>query len=178
MGVGGNKKRVEMVNETIDMDNNNDDDKDGKDGSKDDEDYNDGDDADDEDNDNDDGKDNDDKNKNVTDSEVLDDGKGKNDGIGSAIGLAGRVYAAIDTLRNKCKKVDIECSVLGLVVPKKITDKEPTELIFLCCHNKCGQFHLGNFTVLDNCCHRYCTIDLIASYLCLAFYATIFESGE
>ena len=49
--------------------------------------------------------------------------KGKNDRIDSIIGLEKRVCAAIDTLRNKYEKADTEYGVLGLVVPKKVTDK-------------------------------------------------------
>ena len=169
-----------MVNTTIDMDNNNgnSDGKNGKDGFKDDEEYgDDGDDDDDEDDDNDDGGDNDDKNNNATDSEESDNGKGENDGIVSATSLDERFYAAIDSLRNKWEKVDIEYGFPGLVVPKKVTNKETTELIFLCCHNKCGQFHLENCTVLRNCYNRYWIIDSTASYSCLEFLRLYFFEG-
>ena len=105
MGVGRNENRVEVVNTTIDMDNNNDGDKNGKDGSKDNEYYDDEDDDNDEDDENDDGEENDNKNNDATDREESDDEKWKNDGIGSAIVLDKRVHAAIDTLRNKCEKI-------------------------------------------------------------------------
>ena len=174
MGVGGIENRVEVLNVTIDMDNNNGGDKDSKDWSKEDEDYGDGDDDDNEDNDNDDGEDNDDKNINATDSEESDDGKGENDEIDSATALYKRFYTATKKLRNKCEKADIECGILGLVVPKKVTNKEPIELSIICCHNKYGQLHLKNCTVLDNCCHRYWTIDSTASYSGLAFLRCCF----
>ena len=123
-----------LVNATIlDNNNGNKDGKDGKDGSKDDD--NDGDDNNDEDDDND-GDDNDgdknnnadgdvdvdDKNNNATDREECDNGNGENDGIDSP-GLDERVYLAIDTLRTKCEKANIEYGILGLVVPEKVTDK-------------------------------------------------------
>ena len=93
--------------------------------------------------------------------------------IGSA-DLDERVYSMIDTLKRKYKKVNIECGVLGLVVPKQATNKEPTELSFLCCHNKCGQFLLENCTMIDNCCHHWWSTDLSASYSCLVFLRRCF----
>ena len=125
----------EVANAAIYMDKNNDsgkNSKDGKDVSKDDEGYDaDGDDDDGEDDDNDDGGDNDDINNNATNSEESDNRKGENDGTGSATGLDERAYAAIDILRNKFGNADIECGVLGLVVPKEVTNKELTKLSFL-----------------------------------------------
>ena len=138
-----------VVNATI-MDNNNGDKdgKDGKDGSKDD--ANDRDEDDDEDDDNDGEDDDNDDDK----GEECDDGNGENDGMIGSGGLDKRVYSAIDTLKRKCEKANIECGVLGLVVPKKVTDKEPTELSILFCNNNYGRFLLENYTMLDNCCHR------------------------
>ena len=63
-------------------------------------------------------------------------------------------------------------------MPKKVTDKKPTKLSFLCCHNKCAQFHLENCNALDNCCHQYWTINLTASYSCLAFLRCCFLKME
>ena len=57
------------------------------------------------------------------------------------------------------RKTDIEYGVLSLVAPKKVTDKEPTDLIFLCYHNECGWFHLEKYNAIDNCCHRYWIIE-------------------
>ena len=88
--------------------------------------------------------------------------------IGSG-GLDERVYSAIDTLKRRCEKANIECGVLGLVVPKKVTNKEPTELSFLCCHNNYGRLHLENCNMLDNYCHRWWTIGLATSYSSLGF---------
>ena len=144
MGVG------KVVNATI-MDNNNGDKdgKDGKDGSKDNDNDEDDDDNEDDDNDEDDDDDDknnntdeddndDDKNDNATDGKECDDRNGEYNNLVSS-GLEKRVYSTIETLRTKCEKANIECGFLGLVVRKKVTDKEPTEMSFLCCHNKYGQ---------------------------------------
>ena len=152
-----------MVNATI-MDNNNGgkDGKDGKDGSKDD--ANDGDNNDDEDDENDWEDDND-----VDKGVECDDRNGEHDGMIVSADLDERVYSVIDTLKRKCEKSNIECGVLCLVVPKQVTNKEPTELSFLCCHKNYGRFLLENFTMLNNCCHRWWTTDSSASYSCLVF---------
>ena len=101
-----------VVNTTI-MDNNTGD-KDGKDGSKDS--ANDGDDDNGEDDDNDGEDDDNDDDK----EEECNDGNGENDRMIDSSGLDKRVYSAIDTLKRKCEKANIKCSVLGLVVPTKV----------------------------------------------------------
>ena len=45
-------------------------------------------------------------------------------------GLDERINSAIETLKNKCEKANIECGFPGLAVPKKVTDKETTEFSF------------------------------------------------
>ena len=97
--------------------------------------------------------------------------------IGSG-GLDERVYSAVDTLKRKCENANINYSVLGLLVPKKCTDKEPMELSFLCYHNNCGRFHLKNCTCLDSCCHRWWTIDSAESYSSLFFLTVLGFKAE
>ena len=85
-----------------------------------------------------------------------------------------RINDAVITLKRECQKAKIDCGVLALLGPKKGTDKELTELSFLCCHNNCGWFHLENYTMLNNCCHRWLTIHSAASYSSLVFLRCYF----
>ena len=142
---GGSENQDKEVNTTIDVDNNYKDDKDfynGNDNNNDEDADEDADadaDADDDDGDNDaadDVTDNDDDNNNETGSQESDDRHAKKvtsiaSNATSFVDLDKRVYASIDLLRKKYEKVDIEYGILGLVVPKKVTDRELLQLSFL-----------------------------------------------
>ena len=59
------------------------------------------------------------------------DVNGDNDGMIGSGGLDGRINDAVRTLKCEYLKAKIDYGFLGFLVPKKSTDKEPTELSFL-----------------------------------------------